>query len=172
MKYSIVERDVLNPVADTDRLKIGLNPIKGDINSIALFDNTKPHADLILDVIRKDLAEINFFTVKKPAGAPAPAQQIQKATSADLSILALADCGSCTAWVILDAIRLENEGIATISICSHQFYPFARELAQWHGMGDLRIIQIPHPIAGQSKEQVAEKTRKILPQIKDLLGRG
>ena len=169
MKYKIVQREVLNPLADTDNLKIKLNPIKKDIHKISLFNNTKPNADVILDVIRKNLANISFFTVKKPAGAPATSQQIEKASHADLSILAVADCGSCTAWVILDAIRLEKEGTPTLSLCSHQFFSFARELAQWHGMADLRILEIQHPIAGQSKRKVKEKTQKILPEIKNLI---
>lgn len=169
MKYKIVQREVLNPVADTNILRIGLNPIKGDINRICLIDNTKPNTEVILEVIKKNLSEFNFFKLKKPAGAPATLQQIKKASQHDLSILALADCGSCTAWVILDAIRLEKLGIPTISLCSHQFYSFARELSGWHGMGNLRIVEIPHPISGQSKKKVTQKTLKILPQIKNII---
>lgn len=173
MNVKIIEKEVLNPLAEEQAIKVETNPIPTVINKISLFDNTKPNADLILETIRKNIEKysdsINFCSVKKPAGAPATPQQIKKAAEADVSILAAGDCGSCTTWVILDAIRLEEEGIPTICICSHQFTSFAHELAKSHGLGNLRIIEIEHPIAGQSKPTVEEKTLKILPKIKKLL---
>jgi len=81
----------------------------------------------------------------------------------------LADCGSCTSWVVLDAIRLEEMGVPTISICSDQFTPFARELASAHGMDDLRLLEVEHPIAGSSPDEVEEKAFKIIPALKYLL---
>lgn len=173
MNVKIIEREVLNPLAEEKTIKREINPIPTVINKISLFDNTKPNADLILETIgkyiEKDSDYINFCSVKKPAGAPATSQQIKKAAKADISILAVGDCGSCTTWVILDAIRLEDEGTPTICICSHQFTSFAYELAKSHGLGELRIVEIEHPIAGQSKPTVEEKTLKILPKIKKLL---
>ncbi|MCE7699225.1 MAG: hypothetical protein K8E24_010555, partial [Methanobacterium paludis] len=97
-------------------------------------------------------------------------QQIEKAADAELSILALGDCGSCTTWVVLDAIRLEKRGVPTISICSHHFAPFARELAGSYGAKNLRIVEIEHPIAGLSEKDVKAKTLKIIPKIKEILG--
>lgn len=173
MKVKIIEKEVLSPLAEEHVVKIEINPIPTVINKISLFDNTKPNADLILETIRKNIEKdsdsINFCSVKKPAGAPATPRQIKKAAEADVSILAVGDCGSCTTWVILDAVRLEKEGTPTICVCSHQFTSFAHELAKSHGLGNLRIIEIEHPIAGQSKPTVEEKTLNILPKIKKLL---
>ncbi len=169
MKVKIIERNLLNPLAETEAVKMELTPIPDTIKKISLFDNTKPNADVILNTIEENSFEINFSRVKKPAGAPATIEQIKKASEADISILALGDCGSCTTWVILDAIKLEKKGIPTISICSHQFTAFAHELAKSHGMENLRIVEIEHPIAGQSPEQVKIKVEKILLEIKALL---
>ncbi len=110
MKVKIVEKDVLNPLAENEAIRLEVNPIPENINKISLFDNTKPNANLILNIIAESLDNINFHRVTKPAGAPARPQQLKNAAQADLSILALGDCGSCTTWVILDAIRLEKEG--------------------------------------------------------------
>jgi hypothetical protein len=124
-------------------------------------------------IVEKDvlnpLAEIEAIKLIKPAGAPATPQQLENAVQADLSILALGDCGSCTSWVILDAIRLEKDEIPTISICSHKFITYAKELARSHGMENLRIVEIEHPIAGQSQDRVERKVKKILPEIEALL---
>ncbi len=174
MKVNVTERDVMNPLADFGGENIELNKIPSEISKISLFDNTKPSADVILETIssqlKRQITEIEIIHAEKPAGAGASNDQLQKAAQGDVSILALGDCGSCTTWVILDAIRLEKEGVATISICSHKFVPFARNLAQAHGAENLRILEVDHPIAGREKGEVVEKTLKIVPEIKEILG--
>jgi len=170
MTVNIVERDVMDPLADSGGEKVALNDIPEIIKSISLFDNTKPHANTILNIVGSQLDEFKIITAQKPAGAAASPQQLEKAAQGDVCILALGDCGSCTTWVILDAIRLEKEGVPTLSICSHKFSPFAQKLARAHGAEVLRIIEVPHPIAGRSKEEVEDKTLNIVPEIKEILG--
>jgi hypothetical protein len=170
MKVNVTEREVMDPLADFGGKKIHLNEIPPEISKISLFDNTKPNADLILETICSNLEGVEIIHAEKPAGAGATDEQLQKAAQGDVSILALGDCGSCTTWIILDAIRLEKKGVSTISICSHKFAPFARNLAQSHGAKCLRIIEVIHPIAGQEKATVKEKTLKIVPEINKILG--
>ena len=169
MNVKIIEREILNPLGETEMGKVEINPISKDLSRISLFDNTKPGADIILETVTESLGEIEFSDVKKPAGASATHQQLEKAADAELSILALGDCGSCTTWVVLDAIRLEKKGVPTISICSHHFAPFAKELAESYGAKSLRIVEIEHPIAGLPEKDVKAKTLKIIPEIKKLL---
>lgn len=168
MKIKVIEREVLNPLADTDALKIEINHIPKKIDYISFLDNTKPNADLLLDIIRETLNFKSSTKVEKPAGAPGTDEQIRQA-QADLCILALGDCGSCTTWLILDAIKLEKQGTPTISVCSDIFAPFARELAESYGAGQLRIVEVEHPLAGQSKESIEKKAQKVVNQIKNML---
>ena len=95
MKVKIIEREVLNPLADTEALEVEINPIPEKIDSISFVDNTKPNADVLLDTIRENLKFKNPINVRKPAGAPGTDEQM-KQVRADLSILTLGDCGSCT----------------------------------------------------------------------------
>lgn len=169
MRVKLTEKDVLSPLGEVLGKNLTLNPLPYDSGRVSMLDNTKPGADIILKVLSESLGNRELQWVHKPAGAPATDFQIQKASSADLAILALGDCGSCTSWVILDAIRLEERGIPTISICSDHFAPFARELAKSHGLGDLRILEVEHPIAGLSIEEVDEKARKIVSSFLYLL---
>ncbi|MDO9043703.1 MAG: UGSC family (seleno)protein [Methanobacteriaceae archaeon] len=173
MKVNVTEREVMDPLADFGGEKIDLNEIPSEISKISLFNNTKPNADVILETIESQLVGMHqgleIIHSQKPAGAGATPQELQKAAQGDVSILALGDCGSCTTWVILDAIRLEKEGVPTISICSHKFAPFARTLAQSHGAESLRILEVEHPIAGRKRDEVVEKTLKIFPNIKEIL---
>lgn len=169
MSPRLVEKKVLNPLADVEADKIDLNPFPDDFERVALVDNTKPGAGIILTTLKEALGNRIFVEVKKPAGAPATRDQLEQTASAELAILALADCGSCTSWVVLDAIRLEEMGIPTISIISDHFTPFARELASAYGLDDLRLLEVEHPIAGRSDDEVEEKALRIIPALKYLL---
>ena len=168
MKVKIIEREVLNPLAEVDALKVHVNFVPDNIDVLSLVDNTKPNADLILDLVSKDIENTTSIKIRKPTGAPATDKQIKQAKT-NLSILALGDCGSCTTWLILDAIKLEKQGTPTISICSNIFAPFARQLAESYGASQLRIVEVEHPIAGQSKEIIRNKTEKTINQIKNII---
>lgn len=169
MKVKIIEREVLNPLADVDTIKLEVNPLPKKTDVIALLDNTKPNADLILKKIKKTIDSKRYIYITKPAGDSATKKQIKQAAQADLAILALGDCGSCTTWLILDALKLEKQGTPTISVCSNIFIKFARELAESYGAGHLRIIEVEHPLSGQLKELVEIKTQKIINKIKSML---
>jgi hypothetical protein len=169
MRVKVVEKEVLNPLADIDNIKLDLNPIPYDFEKVSLVDNTKPGAATILKFLGENLGNRRFINVQKPAGAPATANQLKKAVDADIAFLALGDCGSCSSWVVLDAIRLEKMGIPTISICSDSFIDFARALASSHGAQNLTILGVEHPIAGISEGKIKEKTAKILPSLRYIL---
>ena len=168
MRVNIIEKEVMSPLGETAADKVKIIPVPKKINKISYVDNTKPNADIILAEVAENL-NIDSVNVEKPAGAPATDEQLKKAADADLSIIAVGDCGSCSTWVILDAVRLEKEGIPTISICSDKFMDYARSLAKSYGADDLRIVQIRHPISGQKEEDVKAKTLEIISEIKRLI---
>lgn len=169
MRVKIVEKDVLNPLGEINDVKLDLNQIPYDFEKVALMDNTKPGADTILKFLSENLGKRHFIDVQKPAGAPATDEQLKRASECEIAILALGDCGSCSSWVILDAIRLEKLGIPTISICSDAFSEFVHELARAHGAKDLNILTVEHPIAGLSIEEIRTKTMQILPSLRYVL---
>ncbi len=169
MNVKVIEKDLLNPLAEIDKIELELNQIPKDFEYVTLFDNTKPGADVILGYVKENLGNRKFTWVEKPAGAPATEEQLKIASKSEIVILALGDCGSCSSWVILDAIRLEKMGVPTISICSKKFSPFAHELAKSHGAKDLNILSLDHPIAGLPKEEIIEKTFEILPSLRYIL---
>lgn len=169
MRVKLTEKEVLSPLTESQEKNTEINPFPYDFNKVSLVDNTKPGSDVILKVLSESLGNREFQWVRKPAGAPATEEQIQKAASSEVAIVALGDCGSCTSWVILDAIRLEERGIPTISICSDHFAPFARQLAESHGMKDLRILEVKHPISGINSTEVEEKALNIVQNLLYLL---
>ncbi|MGB9977897.1 UGSC family (seleno)protein [Methanobacterium sp.] len=168
MRVKVIEKEVMNPLGETAADKIEVMPVPEEINKISYFDNTKPNADVILASIAESL-NMTGKKVEKPAGAGATDEQLNDAADADLSIIAVGDCGSCSTWVILDAIRLEKKGTPTISICSDNFMDYARSLAKSYGADDLRIVEIKHPISGQKEEDVRKKARETTREIKKIL---
>ena len=169
MNVKVIEKELMDPLAEISMVNLNLNPIPYDFEYVTLLDNTKPGADSILEYFEENLGNRKFIWVKKPAGAPASIEQLEMASKSEIVFLALGDCGSCSSWVILDAIRLEKMGTPTISICSDRFSPFAHELAKSHGAKDLNILSVEHPIAGLSKEEIVKKTSKIIPSLRYIL---
>ncbi len=169
MKVKVVEKEVLDPLTEINKVKQDLNPIPYDFEVVSLVDNTKPGADVILAFLEENLGKKNFIKVKKPAGTPITTKQLEMAAKGEIAVLALGDCGSCSSWVIPDAIRLEKMGTPTISICSDRFSAFAHELAKSHGTEDLQILSMEHPLAGLSTEEVKAKTIAILPSLRYIL---
>jgi len=165
LRVEFIEKEVLNPLGEVENKKIELNPLPYDFDQVSLIDNTKPGTEIILKVLAETLGNREFLYIKKPAGTPTSEQKIIKASSSELAILALGDCGSCASWLVLDAIRLEKMGIPTISIFSDHFASFARQLAESHGISDLRILEVEHPIAGLNNDEIEEKALKIVPNL-------
>ncbi len=90
-----IEKEVLNPLGEVKNKKIELNPLPYDFDQVSLIDNTKPGTEIILKVLAETLGNREFLYIKKPAGTPTSEQKIIKASSSELAILALGDCGSC-----------------------------------------------------------------------------
>jgi hypothetical protein len=58
-----------------------------------------------------------------------------------------------------------------VTICSDAFISLAKAIAASKGMSSLRLVVIPHPIAGLPADQVQAKADKALDEIiKCLLG--
>jgi hypothetical protein len=52
-----------------------------------------------------------------------------------------------------------------VTICSDAFISLARAIAASKGMSSLRLVVIPHPIAGLPVDQVQAKADKALDEI-------
>jgi hypothetical protein len=158
VEIRLIREEVLNPLATSSVKTVEPAERLGDLKekTIALIDNTKPNADVILDVVREVLAEEGvkgFPYHKKPAAAVPPPEGIERCTrEADAAVMALADCGSCTSWLVMDAIALEKEGIPTASVCSNYFSDLASSIGAAHGASHLPLIEIEHPVVKRSRE--------------------
>lgn len=127
---------------------------------IAVLDNGKPNADVVMTRAAETLAArtgatVSVITKKGPLGLSAnaaiplaPDRLELILAQADLVITGAADCGSCTAYSVHDAIELERNGRPTVVTTTTHFEPVARTLSASFGAPDTRLLVLPHPIGG------------------------
>ncbi|MCD9624682.1 UGSC family (seleno)protein [Rhabdothermincola salaria] len=127
---------------------------------VAVLDNGKPNADVVMTAAAEALARrtgatVSVITKKGPRGesanAAVPCDPDIFATvvaEADLVITGAADCGSCTAYSVTDAIEFEKVGRPAVVATTTHFETVARTLSSSFGLPDTRLLVLPHPIGG------------------------
>src|SRR5215510_4213535 len=127
---------------------------------IAVLDNGKPNANVVMTRAAETLAarvgaKLSLVTKKGPGGRSANAaipcsEDIfeRVVAEADIVITGAADCGSCTAYSVHDAIELEKAGRPAVVVTTTKFEPIARTMASSFGLPDTRILVLPHPLGG------------------------
>ncbi len=150
------------PDSEPGPLTTGLAPSPSSLRGlrIGVLDNGKPNADVVMVRAAEALAArtgatVSVITKKGPLGLSANAAiplapdrlELLRA-QADLVITGAADCGSCTAYSVHDAIELERNGIPCIVTTTTHFEPVATTLSTSFGAPDTRLLVLPHPIGG------------------------
>ena len=135
---------------------------------IAVLDNGKPNAGVVMTRVAESLAarvgaKVTLVTKKGPRGesanaaepcAPDVFERVLK--EADLVITGAADCGSCTAYSVVDAIALEKAGVPAVVVTTTKFRPIAETLSEQFGLKETRLLVLPHPIGGTERERLFE----------------
>ena len=127
---------------------------------IAVLDNGKPNADVVMTRAAETLAarvgaEVSLVIKKGPAGRSAnaaipcaPDVFARVVEEADLVLTGAADCGSCTAYSVLDSIELEKAGRPAVVVTTTKFRPIAETLSANFGLPEIRMLVLPHPLGG------------------------
>ena len=127
---------------------------------IAVLDNGKPNANVVMTRAAETLAArvgatVSLVTKKGPGGRSANAaipcaEDIfeRVVNEADIVITGAADCGSCTAYSVHDAIELEKAGRPAVVVTTTRFEPIALTMASSFGLPETRLLVLPHPLGG------------------------
>ena len=164
------EIEVFVPVASAEFRDIGLAR-RGEVRTLGFLWNDKPNGDILLRtlerLLKEELGVSNTIFRKKPfASSSAPEDVIEELSGkSDLVILAVGDCGSCTSWLIHDAVELEKRGTPTVSILTDEFSSLGKMEAQALSMPRLPTVIIPHPVGGIKEREVEDKAKKALGEI-------
>jgi hypothetical protein len=146
------------PVAERASSPAGLAGLR-----IAVLDNGKPNAGVVMSRAAETLAsaagaDVSLVTKKGPGGRSAnaaipcaPDIMQRLIDEADVVITGAADCGSCTAYSVYDAVELERLGRPTVVVTTTKFRPIAETMAANFGLADTRLLVLPHPLGGTDR---------------------
>jgi hypothetical protein len=73
---------------------------------------------------------------------------------------------------VLDSIVFEQHGVPSASIITDVFIRTGDAMSRTWGLKDFRFLNMPHPIANLSGEQLDQRAREIVPEVVRLLLEG
>jgi hypothetical protein len=70
---------------------------------------------------------------------------------------------------VLDGILLEKAGIPAVSIITEPFRVTGQEMAKSWGVPEYRFLEMPHPIANLSEEELNARADDLVERVEWLL---
>lgn len=128
---------------------------------VGIVDNGWHCMHVIVDVLTEVLVDrfgASEVVVKHTSGS----LTMTAADRADLQqrcaavIVGIGACGSCTRWVLKDAVELERAGIPTASLYTRAFDVLAVALAKTEGIVGLPRVLLPHPLNSLPDDDIRE----------------
>lgn len=68
-----------------------------------------------------------------------------------------------------DTTKLENLGIPSVAVATHEFMTAARAQASALGRADFDAVYVAHPIQDQTKAEIEAKAEAVLQEITNRL---
>ena len=167
----------VGPAADADRGRTALATRPADLSGLrlGLLANTKRNAADFLEEVA-ELLETRYgakavITRTKPSIVhPAPAEIVEELRAeADVVVIGVGDCGSCSASAVADGLQLEAAGIPSVVLVSDAFRVSADAMAALQGTPGYQYVTTPHPVASLTREGVRGRAEQALPELVALL---
>jgi hypothetical protein len=73
---------------------------------------------------------------------------------------------------VLDAILMEEQGVPAIAVVTTPFRPTGEAMAASWGMAGYPFLDIPHPIANLTDQELDERVDRLVAAVERLLGPG
>jgi hypothetical protein len=64
-----------------------------------------------------------------------------------------------------DTLKLENMGVPSVPVATHEFMTAARAQAAALGRPEFDAVYVPHPIQDQTKAQIEAKADAVLEEV-------
>ena len=161
--------------------KLAASPASLEGLRVAVLDNGKPNAAFVLAYAAQQLAartgaKVSLITKKGPFGMSANAAIPMSPDiferlleESDVVLTGLADCGSCTAYSVSDAIELEKAGKPAVVVTTTRFEPIAVTLSASFGLADVRKLVLPHPLGGTDEPTLRTWVEASTDRVVELL---
>ncbi|MCR2808406.1 MULTISPECIES: UGSC family (seleno)protein [unclassified Microbacterium] len=143
--------------------------------SVGLLSNRKRNADRLLEFVAEILASqhgiaSSIVDEKEAMSLPAPEAQLRSmAERVEALVVAVGDCGSCSATTVMDAIAAERFGLPAVPIVTEQFRSGAEMVASIQGADDFPIAYVEHPIATLDDDGLRERAQRAVDQVVAIL---
>ena len=150
---SSIANDIAEPGPDADSLRGKRIAIRIDM----LWRSWDWTSEVWAEGLRAEGAEVEFWRScgrTGEEGVRATAEYKALLGRADMAIVGLGNCGSCTSWTIADALTAAATGIPVIAVATAHFEGLARNLSKRGGRSGLRLHILPYPLDVLPKEQV------------------
>jgi hypothetical protein len=144
---------------------------------LGLLVNTKRNAAEFLEEVAALLESRHGMTTvltrTKPSIVhPAPPEMLEEfRAQADVVVVGVGDCGSCSASAVADGLQLEAAGLPAAVICSDAFRVSADAMAGLQGTPGYPYVTTAHPVASLTRDGVRERAVAALPELVGLLTR-
>jgi hypothetical protein len=118
---------------------------------VGIVDNGWHCMHVLTDVLAESLVDrfgVGEVVVKHTSGSltlPA-ADRAELIRACQAVVVGIGTCGSCTRWVLKDAVALERAGVPTVSLYTEAFAALSAILSTSEGMPSLPTIVLPHPL--------------------------
>jgi hypothetical protein len=173
-----VSISTLIPVPSDDVTASALAPRLRSLDgaTVGILFNAKPNASSLLtaiaDLLCKKFSIEAVLTPVRTEGVyhPSTEQLTLLASQADLVLIGLGDCGSCSACSIQVATQFERLGVPAAAICTTPFLSAGKAVAARQGMPGYEFATVAHPLSSLTMDELRERAREALPQVLSILG--
>jgi hypothetical protein len=174
--------DVLMPYGEPDLTNTPDTPVAPRLDSlqgatVGIVNNGWHCMDLLTEEARaalltdygvSDVVEVNIS-----AAQTLPPEKLSLLVdSCDAVVVGIGTCGSCSRWVLQDAMDLERLGVPTVSLFTKVFEPLARSVRVSDGMPGLPLAILPHPLNPLPEDEIRTASRAVMPEIAGALSKG
>ena len=127
--------------------------------TIGIVNNSWHCMDVVTGELRRalyaDYAVAEVVEVKISAAQTLPAPDLERLAGAcDAVVIGIGTCGSCSRWVLHDAMELERHKVPTVSLFTEVFEVLARAARDLEGFPTLRLAILPHPLNPLPDDQI------------------
>ncbi|MCE5283277.1 MAG: hypothetical protein LLG93_14400 [Deltaproteobacteria bacterium] len=74
----------------------------------------------------------------------------------DLVIASQADCGHCTAMLVVDQLNLEKKGIPTVTVTTTAYEKVVKASMKEQGISEMPLVTVQHPIGGRNDAETKQ----------------
>jgi hypothetical protein len=164
---------IVNPLGDVSLESHGVAPRPRSLAGlrIGVLDNSKANARQILVTVGAEIAAktgaiVSHAVCKPTASRPCPEPMFEEMlVKADVIVMGVGDCGSCTTWSVHDMAAFEDAGRPVSLIVTDVFKDMATAVAESLGYHDAPLAVTSHPIGGLARDELEVKGVAIVAEV-------